>query len=64
MDSKELATKIQKEISSKGRAGQDFGRIFIANSITLATRVKVDILKAMTKHYISDGELHLSLLLC
>jgi hypothetical protein len=57
MDSKELATKIRKEFSAKGKGGQNFGRVFVANSVTLATRVRVDILKAMAKHYTSDREI-------
>ncbi len=51
LDSKELAMKIRKEFSAKKRADQDLGRIFIANSVTLATRVRVDILKAIAKKY-------------
>jgi hypothetical protein len=57
MDSKELATKIRKEFSTKGKGGFNFGRVFVANSVTLATRVRVDILKAMAKHYTSDSEI-------
>jgi hypothetical protein len=57
MDSRELAKKIRKEFSAKGKGGHNFGRVFVANSVTLATRVRVDILKAIAKHYTSDKEI-------
>ncbi len=56
MDSRELAMKIRKGYGEKKKAGQDFGRIFIANSVTLATRVRVNILKAMAKRNTNEKE--------
>jgi hypothetical protein len=52
--SRQLALKIRKELSSMKKTEHDFGRIFIANSVTLATRVRVDILKAMAKKHSKD----------
>jgi hypothetical protein len=49
LDSRDLALKIRKEFSKKKKSENDFGRIFIANSVTLATRVRVDILKVIAK---------------
>ena len=34
----------------------DFGRVFVANSVTLGTRIRVDILKAIAGQYSSDKE--------
>jgi hypothetical protein len=48
--------KIWKGYGEKKKAGQDLGRVFIANSVTLATRVRVDILKAMAKWYTNEKE--------
>jgi hypothetical protein len=56
LDSRDLALKICKEFSKKKKSDNDFGRIFIANSITLATRVRVDILKVMAKKHSTDRE--------
>ena len=56
MDSRDLAMKIRREFSAKKKADQDLGRIFIANSVTLATRVRIDILKAIAKKFSNDKE--------
>ncbi len=47
--------KIRKQFAQKKRE-TDFGRVFIANSVTLGTRVTVDILKAMAEHHSTDKE--------
>ena len=56
LDSRDLALKIRKEFSKKKKSENDFGRIFIANSVTLATRVRVDILKVIAKKHSTDRE--------
>ena len=56
MDSSELASKIRKEFAIKKKAGQDFGKVFMANSVTLGTRVRIEILRAVAKNFASDGE--------
>ena len=56
LDSSELAKKIRKGFGEKKKSGQDFGRVFVANSVTLATRVRVDILKAISKRNTNDKE--------
>ncbi len=56
LDSREMAMKIQKEFSGKKRSEQDFGKIFIANSVMLAMQLRVDILKAIAKQYSSGKE--------
>ena len=53
MDSVESAALIRKAFAEKKKNGSDMGRIFIANSVNLATRVRVDILKALARK-ISD----------
>lgn len=49
LDSVENAAKIRKAFSVKKREKVDLGRIFVANSVGLSTRVRVDILKAIAK---------------
>ena len=56
LDNRELALKIRKDFAAKKKAGQDFGKIYIANSVTLGTRVRVDIMRAMAKRYSTEKE--------
>ena len=56
MTSKEIAIKLRKSFAQKKKTGQDFGRIYIANCVTLATRVRIEIMKAMSKKFSSDKE--------
>ena len=56
MDNSELASKLRKEFAAKKKAGKDFGRLFMANSVTLGTRVRVEILRAVAKRFASDEE--------
>ena len=51
MESRELAMEIRKKYAAKRRDGEDFGKLFLANSVTLGTRVRVDILKAMANKF-------------
>ncbi len=56
LDSAENATLIRKAFAEKKKSGADLGRLFIANSVNLATRVRVDILKALARK-VSDSNL-------
>jgi hypothetical protein len=56
MSSKEIAVRLRKTYAQKKKTGQDFGRVYIANCVTLATRVRIEILKAMAKKFGSDSE--------
>ena len=57
MKSRELALLIRKDFAVKRKAGGDeLGKLFIANSVTLATRVRLDILKAIAKKCESKNE--------
>ena len=56
MDSKELALKIRKQFAAKKKSGTDLGRLYIANCVSIATRVRVDIMKAMANKFSSDKE--------
>ncbi len=38
------------------KAGQDFGKVYIANSVTLATRVRVDIMRLIAKKFSTERE--------
>ena len=49
LDSAENATLVRKAFAEKKKSGADLGRLFIANSVNLATRVRVDILKALAR---------------
>ena len=44
MKSKEIAGAVRRKFALKKREGVDFGRLFLANAVTLATRVLDDIL--------------------
>ena len=55
--SKEWAKKARLNFVNKLKNGEDFGRIHMANSVCLATRVRVDILKAIAKQFSNpEGE--------
>jgi hypothetical protein len=47
MESKEAAARIWKAYADKRKAGTDFGRLFVANCVGLATRVRVDVMKSI-----------------
>ena len=50
------ARKVRKEFAAKKKAGVDFGKVFLTNSVSLATRVRVDILKAIARMNSSEKE--------
>ena len=56
MDDAGLASRLRKLFAVKKRGGHEFGKIYVANSVTLGTRVRVEILKAMAKCLASDKE--------
>ena len=56
MESKEVARRIRLKFAEKKRAGEDFGKLFIANSVSLGTRVRIDIMKSMAKKYSSEKQ--------
>jgi hypothetical protein len=55
LDSREHAFKIRNTFVAKKKAGEDFGRIHITNSVCLATRVRVDLLRAFAKQFGVEG---------
>lgn len=56
LTSRDIALKIRRTFAEKKKAGHDFGRLYIANCVTLATRVRVEILKAMAKKFTTERE--------
>ncbi len=53
----EWAKKARLNFLNKLKNGEDFGRIHVANSVCLGTRVRVDILKAIAKQFSNpEGE--------
>jgi hypothetical protein len=64
LDNRDLALKIHKEFSKKKKSENDFNIIFIANSVTLATRVRVDILQVIAKNTLQTGRSSPCLLSC
>ena len=40
----------------KKKAGHNFGKLYVANCVTLATRVRIEIMRAMAKRYSTDKE--------
>jgi hypothetical protein len=55
LDSKECTFKNRNTFVIEKKAGDDFGRIHIANSVCLATRVRIDILRAFAKQFGVEG---------
>ena len=55
MKTREAAIAVRKEYAKKKKAKVDMGNLFVANSVTLATRVRTDILKAIGNKC-SNGE--------
>jgi hypothetical protein len=49
--STEWARKARSLFVAKMKSGEDFGKIHIANSVCLATRIRVDILKAIARQF-------------
>ena len=49
MENKETAAKIRREFGRLRKEDKIQGRLFVANSVTLATRVRLDIMKAIAK---------------
>jgi hypothetical protein len=49
IDTVDNANLIRKAFAEKKKSGADLSRLFIANSVNLATRVRVDILKALAR---------------
>ena len=47
MRTREMAINIRKEYAKKKKEKIEMGNLFVANSVTLATRVRTDILKAI-----------------
>ena len=56
MRSREAAVAIRRQFAAKKKEGSGFGRLFLTNSVTLATRVRIDILRAMARQCIGDDE--------
>ena len=53
---RETAIKIRKDFAAKKKGGHDYGRLGIFNSVTLATRVRIEILWAMAKKIQNEKE--------
>ena len=50
LKSRELALQIRKDFAAmRKNGGEGLGKLFVANSVTLATRVRLDIMKAIAK---------------
>jgi hypothetical protein len=56
MKSREQAVRIRKTFAQKKKSGKDYGKIYLSNCVTLATRVRIEILRAMAKKFDSDRE--------
>jgi hypothetical protein len=56
MKSKEATVKMSHQFAARSRAGGNFGGLFLANSVTLTTKVQVDILGASAKQCINEGD--------
>ena len=54
---REMAIKIRRDFGKKKKEGKDFGRVAIFNSVTLATRVRIEILWAIAKKSSNEKEI-------
>lgn len=57
LESRETALKIRKAFVAKKRSGHDFGRLHLANSVTLATRIRSDVMRAISAQFSVEGKL-------
>ena len=48
---------MRKIFVEKRKAGHNFGRVYMANSVALATRVRLDIMKAIVKEFSGKDDL-------
>ena len=58
-DTKEIATRVRKMFVEKRKGGHDFGRLYMANSVTLATRVRIDIMKGIVKQFSGKDDMEM-----
>ena len=56
MKEKEWAVKIRREFGKLKKDGKIEGRLFIANSVTLAARVRLEVLRAIARKCSSPRE--------
>ena len=56
MKDRDMAIAIRKEFAQKKKDKVDLGKLFVANSVTLATRVRTDILKAIAQRCSNGSE--------
>ena len=57
LKTRELALQIRKDFAAMRKSGGEaLGKLFIANSVTLATRVRLDVMKAIAKKCETKGE--------
>jgi hypothetical protein len=57
MKSKEVALTVRHQFAAKRRVGGSFRKTLLGNSVTLATRVRIEIRKAMAKQYVNECEI-------
>jgi hypothetical protein len=58
-ETKEIASALRRKFVEMRKAGHDFGRVYMANCVTLATRVRVDILKSIVKQFTGKDDLEM-----
>ena len=58
-ESREIASALRRKFVEMRKAGHDFGRVYMANCVTLATRVRVDILKSIVKQFTGKDDLEM-----
>jgi hypothetical protein len=51
MKGEDVAIRIRKKFAQMKKGGHDFVRVYLANSGTLGTRVRIKTMKAMAKHF-------------
>ena len=58
-ETKEIASALRRKFVDMRKAGHDFGRVYMSNCVTLATRVRVDILKSIVKQFTGKDDLEM-----
>ena len=53
-DTPETARLVRKGFIEKRKAGMDFKKIFMCNVVTLATRIRVDLMQAIVRQFAND----------
>ena len=55
VDSREAAMSLRRAFVTKKKNGFDFGRLHVANSVTLGTRIRTDVMRGIANQFSVEG---------